>query len=167
MICTTTNTIFIPVGVMYLHARMFSTLTDMISVPISAICSHARTFCTLNNTTFIPADAIYLRARMFCTPSDRIFIPMGALYLRAKPSVHSLIRLLYPGVWCVYLQAQSVCLWVRFTHKRYSSVIFLHKGVNYLPARINFYSDSNFYPHFQFLPYRNQFLPYRNQFLSR
>ena len=37
MICTTTDTIFIPMGEMYLHARMFHALAHMSSIPMGAI----------------------------------------------------------------------------------------------------------------------------------
>ena len=37
MICATTDTISIPVGEMYLHAKMFCTLTRMSSIPMDAI----------------------------------------------------------------------------------------------------------------------------------
>ena len=37
MICTNTNTISIPVGEIYLHARMFSALAHMSSIPMGAI----------------------------------------------------------------------------------------------------------------------------------
>ena len=37
MICTTTSTISIPVGEMYLHARMFCALAHTSSIPMSAI----------------------------------------------------------------------------------------------------------------------------------
>ena len=37
MICTTTETISIPVGEMYLHTRMFCALAHMPSIPMGAI----------------------------------------------------------------------------------------------------------------------------------
>ena len=37
MICTTTDTISIPVGEMYLHARMFCALAHKSSIPMGAI----------------------------------------------------------------------------------------------------------------------------------
>ena len=40
MICTTTDTISIPVGAMYLHATMFCALADMSSIPMGAINFH-------------------------------------------------------------------------------------------------------------------------------
>ena len=36
-ICTTTDTISIPVGEMYLHAKMFCTLARMFSIPMDVI----------------------------------------------------------------------------------------------------------------------------------
>ena len=36
-ICTTTDTISIPVGEMYLHAKMFFTLANTYSIPMDAI----------------------------------------------------------------------------------------------------------------------------------
>ena len=37
MICTTTDTIFIPMGEMYLHARMFFALAQLSSIPMGAM----------------------------------------------------------------------------------------------------------------------------------
>ena len=40
-------TTFIPMGVMYLHLRLFFTLADTTSIPMDAMYLHARMFCTL------------------------------------------------------------------------------------------------------------------------
>ena len=64
-------TAFIPMGVMYLHAR---------------------TLFTLAHTT-IPMGVIYLHARMFCTLAHTSSIPMGAMYLYMQERfLHLLIR---------------------------------------------------------------------------
>ena len=71
-------------GAMYLHARTFFALADTTSVPLGAMYLHARKFCALAHTTSIPVGEMYL-------------------YMQER-SVHSLIRLLYPWVWCIYMQ---------------------------------------------------------------
>ena len=43
------------------------TTTDTISIPVGAMYLHARTFCTLTDMTFIPMGVMYLHARRFCT----------------------------------------------------------------------------------------------------
>ena len=63
MICTTTDTISIPLGEMYLHARMFCALAHMSSIPT----------CAIN---------FYMQERF----------------------LHSLIPLLFPCLWCFYMQ---------------------------------------------------------------
>ena len=64
-------TTFIPMGAMYLLARMFFTLAD---------------------TTSISMGAMYLNARMFCTLAHMFSISMSAMYLYMQEhSVHSLI----------------------------------------------------------------------------
>ena len=47
-------TTFIPMGAMYLDARMFFALADATSIPMGAIYLHARMFCTLAHMTSIP-----------------------------------------------------------------------------------------------------------------
>ena len=79
MICTTTDTISIPVGAMYQHARMFGVLAHTSSIPMGAINFNMQEcFFTLADTTFIPMHVIYLHARMFCTLAHTSSIPMGA-----------------------------------------------------------------------------------------
>ena len=53
-------TTFIPMGEMYLHARMFFTLADTTSLPMGAMYLHSRMFCTLAHTSSIPTGAMYL-----------------------------------------------------------------------------------------------------------
>ena len=53
-------TTFIPIGVMYLHARPFFTLADTTSIPMGAMYLHVRMFCTLTHTSSIPMRAMYL-----------------------------------------------------------------------------------------------------------
>ena len=106
--CTTTDTIPIPVGAMYLYTRTFCTLANITFIRMVVMYLHVRMFCTLADLTFIPMGAMYLHARTFCTLADMTFIPLGAMYLHQECSAHSLIKLLYPQVRCVYLQARSV-----------------------------------------------------------
>ena len=74
---TLADTTSIPMGAMYLHARMFCTLVHT-SIPVCAMYLHARTFCTLAHTTSIPVCAMYLYAGTFCTLSDTILYPLRA-----------------------------------------------------------------------------------------
>ena len=91
------------------------------------------------------------------------FIPMGAMYLSIQEcSVHSLIRLLYPWVRCIYMQECSVhsliqhlYLWVQCIYMQYTRSYDLYTcgcnvftcstlahttaipvGAMYLPARM-------------------------------
>ena len=64
----------IPVGEMYLHARMFCALTHMSSIPMGAINFYMQElFFTLADTTSILMFAKYLHARMFCTLAPYVF----------------------------------------------------------------------------------------------
>ena len=61
--------------------------------------------CTTTDTISIPVGAIYLHARMFCALAQTSSIPMGAInFYMQECFLHSLIRLLYPWVWCIYMQ---------------------------------------------------------------
>ena len=80
IICTTTNIISIPVGAMYLHARMFRAFPHMSSIPMGAINFYLQEYVfILADTTSIPMFAMYLHARMFCTLAHASSIPMGAM----------------------------------------------------------------------------------------
>ena len=59
--------------------------------------------------TFIPMGVMYLHARMFCTLTHTSSIPIGVINFHMQECfLHSLIRLLYPWVWCIYMQECSV-----------------------------------------------------------
>ena len=79
MFCTLAHMSSIQMGAMYLHARMFCTLTHMTSIPMGAMYLHARTFWTLAHTTSISEGPMYLHARTFCTLSDTTLYPLQAL----------------------------------------------------------------------------------------
>ena len=74
MFFTLSDTSSIPMGAVYLHARMFWTLAHM-TIPVGAMYLDARMFCTLAHTTSIPVGAM-LHARTFCTLSDTILYPL-------------------------------------------------------------------------------------------
>ena len=86
-ICTTTDTISIPMGTMYLQTEMFCTLAKIISIPVSAMYLHVRTLCTL---------------------TDMISISVVQCIYMQEHSEHLLIRWLYPLVQCNYMQERSV-----------------------------------------------------------
>ena len=68
------DTISIPVGEMYLHARMFRALAQTSSIPMGAINFYMQEcFFTLADTTHILMFGMYLHARMFCTLAPYIF----------------------------------------------------------------------------------------------
>ena len=79
MICTTTDTISIPLGEMYLHARMFRALAHTSSIPIGAINFYMQEFFShsLIPLLFSCLRCIYMQecsVHSLCTSS----IPMGA-----------------------------------------------------------------------------------------
>ena len=78
MICTTTDTISIPMGEMY-YMQECSVCTCSY-VFYSHGCNkflHARTFFALTDTKSILMFAIYLHARMFCTLAPYVFYSHG------------------------------------------------------------------------------------------
>ena len=61
--------------------------------------------CTTSDTISIPICEMYLHARMFCALDHISSIPMGAInFYMQEHFLHSLIWLLYPCLWCIYLQ---------------------------------------------------------------
>ena len=84
VICTTTNTISIPMGAMYLHARMF---------------------CALAHTSSIPMGTInfYMQERFFHS-LIRLLYPCLQCICMQECSAHSLVRLLFLWVQCQSLK---------------------------------------------------------------
>ena len=113
MICTTTNTISIPLGEMYLHVRMFCAFAHMSSIPMGAITFYMQErFFALADITSILKFAMYLHARMFCTLALYVFYSHGC-YVRtwnlfwasvAKPVLWQLMILLP----CTLTQTSSI-----------------------------------------------------------
>ena len=83
-ICTTTDTISIPVGEMYLHARMFCALTHMSSIPMGAINFYMQEH--------------FLHSMILLT-----FSCLWCIYMQ-ECSVHLLHNLLFPWVQCQSLK---------------------------------------------------------------
>ena len=78
MICTTTDTISIPVGEMYLHARMFCALAHTSSIPVCAI-------------NFYMQDVFYTRSYHFYSHVCDVFTCKNVLYTRS-------VSLIFPWV---------------------------------------------------------------------
>ena len=107
-------------------------------------------------------------AKTFCTLADT-FIPVGAMIYMQERSLHSLIRLLY--LWCDIFTCKNVLYTrIRLLYPQVPSVtryepweipgcdFFVHKRVNYLPARINCYCDLNSHRRVKSIPYGNKFI---------
>ena len=150
MICTTTDAISIPVGAMYVRARMFCALAHTSSIPMGARNFYMQErFFTLADTTFIHMCVKYLHAGMFCTLAHTSSIPMGAInFYMQERFLHSLMQLLYP--WVYVFTCRSV-LYTRsyvfyshgcnkFQHARMfftlTDTTFIPMGVMYLHARM-------------------------------
>ena len=84
MICTTINTISIPVGEMYLHERMFFALAHTSSITIGAI-------------NFYMQERFYTRSYHFYSHVCDVFICKNVLYTCA-------VHLLFPWVQCQSLK---------------------------------------------------------------
>ena len=77
MICTTTDTISIPMGLMYLHARMFCALAHTSSIPLGAINFYMQEYF-LHSLIPLLFSCIYMQERS--VHSLRMSsIPMGAM----------------------------------------------------------------------------------------
>ena len=104
-------------------------------IPMGAMYLHTRTFWTLAHTTSILVGAKYLHARTFWTPCHCGFIWLlypwvWCIYMQ-EHSEHLLIWLLYPWVPCIYMQERSehlliqpLYLWVRCIS--YKNVLYTH-----------------------------------------
>ena len=138
MICTTTDTISIPVGEMYLRAKMF---------------------CTLACTSSIPMDAInfYMQERFEHSPIQLLYPSLRCIYLQ-ECSVHLPVYLLFPWVQCQSLkpvlnQCSQTCFVIvdDFIALYTRSYVFYSHGCNkFLHARTFFctrcwYDPTNFY----------------------
>ena len=96
MISTTTNKIFIPMGVMYLPTGMFCTLSDMTSIPMG--------------------ECIYMLVHSVHLLAWLLYLWVQSIYMQ-EHSVRSLIQLQYQWVQCIYMQEHSVhsLIW-SYTH---------------------------------------------------
>ena len=81
MICTITDTISIPVGAMYLHARMYCALAHMSSIPMGAI-------------------NFYMQEPFLHSLIPLLFPCLWCTYVQ-ECSVHLLVHLLFPWVQCL------------------------------------------------------------------
>ena len=101
VICTTTDTISIPVGAMYLHTGMFCTLFICLLFPWVQCQSLKPVLSQCSQTGFVTVDDLiapytcsyifychgcnkFLHARTFFTLAEMTFIPMGVMYLHAR-----------------------------------------------------------------------------------
>ena len=126
VLCTTTDTISIPMGAMYLHARIFFTQADITSILMFAMYLHARMFCTLAPYVFYSHGCNVRAWNLFwasvaklvsgqlmillpCTLSHMSSIQMSAInFYMPEHFLHSLIRLLFSCLRCIHMQECSV-----------------------------------------------------------
>ena len=79
--------------------------TDTISIPVGAMYLHARIFCALAHTSSIPMGAInfYMQERFLHLLIQLPFPCLRCIYMQ-ECSVHSLVCLLFPWVQCQSLK---------------------------------------------------------------
>ena len=138
MICTTTDTISIPVGEMYLHARMFCALAHTFSIPMGAV-------------------NFYIQEHFLHSLIWLLYPSLRCIY-QQECSAHLPAHLLFPWVQCQSLKpVLSQCSQTGFVTVDDFIALYTHSYVFYSIGAKNLYMQEHFLHSLLIRPH--QFLP--------